>query len=310
MPGTAEPANAAAEPSGYLYSVNCWCLPNNDSIQDIAQSARTGAKAVGLWEGKFRNGEDQAIAEALQAHGVRAGIVMPHHWTILPTPLDPEGYVDWHTKCDAICESIARLAPLNPVSIMVGPGVSGDPDHRLGPVEDVAAGLAQVADTAAEYGLRIAFEPLALRRGAAVATLPETIELLDTVGRDNVEILLDVWHSWPEPDLHVNIQRYAHRFIGVQINDVRDPERSWCDRVLPGAGRNVCTPIVASLIEAGFKGWYDFEVFSDDGRWGNAFEDSLWKLPHEEFLRRGHAAFDRCFAEASRTAALGGTGRA
>ena len=143
-----------------------------------------------------------------------------------------------------------------------------------------------VADAAAKHGLMIAFEPLALRRGAAVSTLPETIEVLDRAGRDNIQILLDVWHSWPEPDLLANLKSCVGRLIGVQINDVRNPERSWCDRVMPGDGRNVCTPIVPALIQAGFTGWYDFEVFSDDGRWGNDFADSLWKLPHGEFVAR------------------------
>jgi sugar phosphate isomerase/epimerase len=280
------------------YAVNAWCLPNNNSLQDIEQSARIGAGAVGLWEGKFRDGEDDAIGEALRRHGIRAGVVMPHHWTILPTPLDPGGYVDWKTKCDGICRSIRRLARFDPIGIMVGPGVSGDPAKRLSP-DHVAESLERIAGVADDCGVRIAFEPLAMRRGAAISTLPETIALIDSVGRRNVDILLDVWHSWPEQNLHQQLRTHVKRLMGVQINDVREPERSWCDRMMPGEGRNVCTPILATLIEAGFTGWYDFEVFSDDGRWGNDFADSLWKLPHDEFLRRGRAAFDRCLDSAN-----------
>jgi sugar phosphate isomerase/epimerase len=280
------------------YAVNAWCLPNNNSLQDIEQSARIGAGAVGLWEGKFRDGEDDAISEAMRRHGVRAGIVMPHHWTILPTPLDPGGYVDWKTKCDGICRSIRRLARFDPVGIMVGPGVSGDPNKRLSP-DHVAESLERIAGVAGDCGVRIAFEPLAMRRGAAISTLRETVALIDAVGHKNVDILLDVWHSWPEQNLHQQLRTHVKRLVGVQINDVRDPERSWCDRVMPGEGRNVCTPILATLIDSGFTGWYDFEVFSDDGRWGNDFSDSLWKLPHDEFLRRGRAAFDRCLDNAN-----------
>jgi sugar phosphate isomerase/epimerase len=288
----------------YKYAVNAWCLPNNNSIEDIEQSAAIGAGAVGIWEGKLRDGEDDAIAEALRRHEIRAGIVMPRHWTILPTPLDPGGYVDWETKREEICQSIRRLARFSPVGIMVGPGVSGNPNKRL-PTDHVSESLATIADVAQECGVRIAFEPLALRRGAAVATLPETVALIDSIGRKNVDILLDTWHSWPEENLHEQIRKNVHRFIGVQVNDVRENERSWCDRVLPGEGRDVCTPIVATLTYAGFTGWYDFEVFSDDGRWGNDFPDSLWKMPHAEFLRRGRAAFDRCFAMAERMIAEG-----
>ena len=130
-----------------------------------------------------------------------------------------------------------------------------------------------VADAAGRHGLSIAFEPLALRRGATVATLPETIDVLDKANRSNIGILLDMWHCWPEENLHARIRQYVDRIMGIQVNDVRDPERSWCDRVFPGEGRDVCTPMLATLIDAGFNGWYDFEVFSDDGRWGNDFPE-------------------------------------
>jgi sugar phosphate isomerase/epimerase len=129
--------------------------------------------------------------------------------------------------------------------------------------------------------------------------------VLDRAGRDNIQILLDVWHSWPEPDLLTNLKSCVGRLIGVPINDVRNRERSWCDRVMPGDGCNVCTPIVAALIQAGFTGWYDFEVFSDDGRWGNDFADSLWKLPHGEFVARGHDAFARVYENGKKMVASG-----
>ena len=41
-----------------------------------------------------------------------------------------------------------------------------------------------------------------------------------------------------------------------------------------------------ALEAAGYDGWYDVELMSDDGTLGNAFEDSLWALPAEELARR------------------------
>jgi sugar phosphate isomerase/epimerase len=296
----------APQRTEYLFAVNAWCMPRNSSLQDIELTARVGAGAIGLWEGKFSDGEDEAIAAALEQHHVRAGIVMPRHWTILPTPLDPGGMrSDWRAKSEGICRSVRRLARFRPLGIMVGPGVSGNPAQRLGPVAHVVEGLKMIADAAGEAGVRIAFEPLALRRGAAVATFPETLEVLDKVGRTNVDILPDLWHSYPEPDFHTHLRANVDRIIALQVNDVRNPERSWCDWVMPGDGINACTPAVAALIDAGYRGWYDFEVFSDDGTWGNNYPDSLWQLPHDEFLRRGFDAFADCFATAKAMAAAG-----
>ena len=40
-----------------------------------------------------------------------------------------------------------------------------------------------------------------------------------------------------------------------------------------------------------FHEWLIVEVFSDDGTFGNAFEDSLWRLPPRELAERGRARF-------------------
>jgi sugar phosphate isomerase/epimerase len=281
-----------------LYGVSEWSTPKNGVFDDIEQIARTGGTDIGLWEAKWKPEEDEAVKEALLQHGLTATMCIPKDWTILPTPLDPKGPKDWRTRVDVICAGIHRLAKYSPVAILVGPGVSGDPAHRAGPVEAVVEGLRVIADAAAEYGLRVGFEPLSLRRGAAVATLPETVAVLDAVDRSNVDILFDVWHSWDEPDVHEHIRAQAHRFIGVQVNDYRQPTRSWCDRVLPGEGRGAAPEIIATLLEANFTGWYDFELMSDDGRWGNAFPDSLWAIPHEQMLARAFDAFQRSYARA------------
>jgi len=245
-----------------LYGVSEWSTPKNGVFDDIEQIARTGGTGIGLWEAKWKPEEDEAVKEALLQHGLTATMCIPKDWTILPTPLDPKGPKDWRTRVDVICAGIHRLAKYSPVAILVGPGVSGD------------------------------------RRGAAVATLPETVAVLDAVDRSNVDILFDVWHSWDEPDVHEHIRAQAHRFIGVQVNDYRQPTRSWCDRVLPGEGRGAAPEIIATLLEANFTGWYDFELMSDDGRWGNAFPDSLWAIPHEQMLARAFDAFQRSYARA------------
>jgi hypothetical protein len=102
--------------------------------------------------------------------------------------------------------------------------------------------------------------------------------------------MFDVFHSWCEPDLHDRIRRYGGRINSVQVCDVRVDERSGHDRELPGRGRGTAAGIIASLLEAGYDGYWELEVFSDDGTYGNDFPDSYWKLPHAEFLAMSKAA--------------------
>ena len=135
------------------------------------------------------------------------------------------------------------------------------------------------------------------------------VEMIDSVGRGNVGIMFDVFHSWCEPDLHDRIRHYGHRINSVQVCDVRVDERSGHDRELPGRGRSTAAGIIASLLEAGYHGYWELEVFSDDGTYGNDFPDSYWKLPHAEFLAMSKAAFDETYAAALRILAerRGGT---
>jgi hypothetical protein len=50
-------------------------------------------------------------------------------------------------------------------------------------------------------------------------------------------------------------------------------------------------PLVYAVEQTGWSGCYDLEIFSDDGKFGDDFDDSLWKLPAEELARRGRARF-------------------
>lgn len=281
------------------YAVNAYSTPHNSAIDDIEQVARTGGRGVGLWEGKFAPGEDAAIAAALAAADVRATYCVPAVHTILPVPFNLPGVPsDPAERIDAICESIPRLAAFDPLAIVIGPGTSGDPANPVGPVSAIAEGMPRIADVAAEHGQTLTFELLAERRGSPLHSLPLIADFLDQVGRPEIGIMFDIFHSWCEPDLHANIRKYGARINSVHVNDIRPEERSGFDRVMPGEGRGVAAEIIASLLEAGYDGWWELEVFSDDGTYGNDFPDSLWKQPHEEFLAAGKRAFDATYAEA------------
>ncbi|HKR17986.1 sugar phosphate isomerase/epimerase [Rhizorhapis sp.] len=290
----------------FKFAVCCWSTPKNTCVEDIEQCAAIGAQGVGLFEQKIAPGQEEEIEEALARHNMKAGIVVPHDWTILPVPLNPQAAsLTWKDLSGNIAASCKRMARFSPVGVLVGPGGHGDPSMMGRPVDEIVEGLKVIADAAGEVGLRIAFEPYARRRGAVIHNLTIAMDVIDRAGRDNVDLFPDVWHYWPEPNVHQELRQYADRIIALQVNDARIQERSWCDRVQPGWGHNKCREMVATLIDAGFDGWYDYEVFSDDGRWGNAWPDSLWAKPHQEFLQEGYDNFARVHSEAKQMLAEG-----
>src|SRR6185437_1062619 len=124
-------------------------------------------------------------------------------------------------------------------------------------------------------------------RATAVAGLRELAAEAERVG---VRLAL-------EPFQAEGIESHAHHFAGVHLNDWRNGTRGWADRVLPGDGVADVPAILAALERAGWDGYYDLEVFSDNGAFGTAYSDSLWDVEPAELVRRGRESFTYCWEE-------------
>ena len=254
-----------------------------------------GVDGIGIWEIKLPADDDRA-REQLAAAGLGCAAAAPAVPSILPLPL-MEGPADPQERIDAVCGSIHRLAPFRPSGVvcLTGPG-----DDR----QTVVEGLRVIGDEAARAGVRVGVEPINRVGGEAwtmITTLAEAAELIEEADRPALGIQFDTWHVWNTPNLVEEIERYSHLFVGVHIADWREPTRSWADRVLPGDGVAGLPAIFGALERAGWDGYYDLEIFSDNGTFGNAWPDSLWELPADELVAAGRDAFQRAWDARIRT---------
>lgn len=258
--------------------------------------AAAGADGIGVWEIKLPDGEDTRALEQLEASGLGSAAAVPAIPSILPLPL-MEGPEEPRERVDAICASLHRLAPFQPSGVvcLTGPGTDRD---------TVVAALRTIGEEAERAGVRVGLEPVNRVGGedwTMISSLPEAVELLEDADRPALGIQFDSWHLWNTPDLVSDIERYADRFVGVHVADWREPTRGWADRVLPGDGVAPLAEILGALERAGWDGYYDLEVFSDNGAFGNAWPDSLWDVETEELARRGKKAFERVWEARIRT---------
>jgi len=281
------------------FAMCSYSTPHNSIYEDVEQSAAVGAAAVGLWEGKFVEGEDEKLLELMESHNIATSTAVPERHSILGIPFDLPGTPkDPAQRTDLICRSVERLAKFKPAVIAVAPGTSGSAETPAGPVEALVPNLRRIADVAEANDVLIGFELLAQRRGNPVYEFPMIVEVIDQVGSPNVGVMFDVFHSWPEPDLLERIHTYAPYINSVQVCDARVEERSGFDRELPGRGRATAGPIIEALLDAGYRSYWEMEVFSDDGTYGNDYPDSYWKMPHVDFIRETKAEFERVYFEA------------
>jgi sugar phosphate isomerase/epimerase len=233
--------------------------------EELAAYSAAGAGAIGILEFRLEAVDD--VRGRLRESGLAASACLPTVGSILPAPLIP-GPHEPEMRVELICASIGRLAELEPACVFFLTGVGDDR-------EVVREGIRRIGEAGARHGVRVALEPIHPSQ-AAVLSFVHTIEdALELIGDAPVGILYDTWH--------LDEVSHADRIYGVHVADRREPTRSDFDRLLPGAGSR---PAVRSLEAAGYDGWFDVEVMSDDGTFGNAFPDSLWDLPIAELARR------------------------
>jgi sugar phosphate isomerase/epimerase len=254
---------------------------------DVRAYAAAGVDGIGVWEIKL---DDSSLAE-FQASGLRSATAVPAVPSVHPLPLLP-GPETVRERVDALLRSLEVLAPYSPPAILCFTG----PGDR----ETAVSGVREIAREAERLGLRLAVEPFQLEgieSWSILNTLGDAAEFVDQVGSPAVGIQFDVWHLWNTPDLLDEIPRYAHLIAGVHVNDWREPTRGWADRVLPGDGAADLPAILAVLEDVGWSGFYDLEIFSDNGAFDSAYPDSLWDLDAVELARRGREAFFNCWSK-------------
>ena len=259
---------------------------------DLRVYREAGAEGIGIWEIKLEEGREDALLAALRASGLESTNAVPAVPSIAPIPIP--GPETLNERIDAYCSGLRRLAPFEPSAVVLLTGAG-----ERGAIVD---GLRRIAAEARGLGLRVALEPYRRHGGeewTIVHTIPEAVELIEDAGvAGDVGILFDVWHLWDTEDLEEQLAREIDRIAGVHVDDVREPTRSFADRLLPGDGLADVPRILALLHGAGWSGFYELEVFSDNGAFGNAFPDSLWDVPAAELARRGREAFLTCWKQA------------
>jgi sugar phosphate isomerase/epimerase len=129
--------------------------------------------------------------------------------------------------------------------------------------EAFAAAAAPVAEHARATGVPFLLEPanMLFAKLGFLHTLRDTVE----VARDSgLAVCLDVQHCWTERGLRETI-RQASGLVGlVQLSDLL-PDRREPYRAVPGDGVIPLERIVAAVLEDGYTGYFDLELYGEEG---------------------------------------------
>jgi len=260
--------------------------------EDAKLYADAGCQGIGVWGFKMEAIGPERALDLMRRHDLRAANCIPELNSIMPYVLSPAP-ADPRQRVEAFLPKMERMARLEPESIVVITGPRGNRSAEEA-TDLCLEGFARIGKAAADLGVTISLEPIHRSVRDVFTTiwdLPGTLEMLRRLDQPSFKILFDTWHLWDTPDVGANLAANIELIGGVHVADWREETRTWADRAFPGEGKLPMLDILHQLDSAGFKGFYDVEIFSDNGQFDAAYPDSLWKLPPEEIVERATRIF-------------------
>lgn len=253
-------------------SINQMTTPRWSLETDLDRYRQAGVPAIGLNWQKFN---DDAVPRDVEA--IRAGSLN----------VSSLGWCGWftggsgQTYRDSMLDArrklrIARQVGADCLVVIPGPQATHIRTHAARLTVDA---LSELCEAAADCSVRIAVQPMhpLFRKGwSFLHTLEETLRLLDRVGCPRAGLCFGTYHLWQEPALTLRIPEALSRIAIVQLSDWRESPRCENDRAMVGEGRIPLRTIIGALEAAGYRGFYEVEVWSRD----------LWKQDHVDLIDR------------------------
>lgn len=130
---------------------------------------------------------------------------------------------------------------------IVKPGV--EPNQAMDWLIDA---LKECTSAANMHGVRLALEPINRYETTLINTVAEGLELIESVGADNLGLLLDTFHmNIEEPNLEQSIRTCGAHIFHFHVAD--------SNRWYPGAGHLDFRSILNTLETTGYSGWISGE---------------------------------------------------
>lgn len=264
--------------------------------RDVERYAAHGASEIEICEFKLPHNDYAAYLETIQGRITPCSVQMNVH-SVFPDSMAarPELPSD---RIESMKRSIHMTAPFVPqgTAFVVITGAPPDKDVRAAFDRTVEA-LKELGETAARYGMRIAFEPLSpvnIHTDTAVWGLDQGLELLERVGAvPSVGLCIDTWNVWQTCNLPAVVAQCADRIFLVQMSDWRRP-RSTADRYSLGTGEIPLAELMRAIRATGYDGAWVVEILSS-----MHLDGSLWKGDLDELLAENRAAFERLWSDSA-----------
>lgn len=255
-----------------LCAVNTATLGHREPLgRTIDRIARAGFGGIAPWRREVEEGDVAQFARQIRA--LDLSVTGYCRSTGLPAATRAE----FNANVEANRAALRDAAVLGArCFVMVAGGIVPGSRDLAGARAQVLDGISMLMETAREYGVPLALEPLHpmyTANRAVLNTIAQATAVCETVDPERsglVGIALDVYHCWWDPDLSASIAAAgnAGRILAYHVCDwLHDTADMLLDRGMMGDGV-IDLPAVRSCVEqAGYEGLIETEIFSAQNWW-------------------------------------------
>jgi len=240
----------------------------------IEKYSRSGVPAITIWEDAIKDHGAKSEGDKLRKSGLK--VVSYARGGFFPDLNESKREENIDRNKRMIEDASLVGAPLMVLVCGADPGQSLQVSR-----EQIRSGIETVLPVAAEFGVKLAIEPLHPMYAdtrSAINTLSAANDLAEYFDSEWIGVAIDVYHLWWDPDLKEQIQRCGRKdnILAFHICDWNVPTQDLLlDRELMGRGCIPVNEISKWVDEAGFEGFREVEIFSN----------RYWKQDQDSFLR-------------------------
>ena len=273
------------------YSLNQATVKYASLAEAIEATKGAGIQSIGVWREPVADIGLDAATRLIADSGLRISSLCRAGFFTAPDGPDRLAALDDNRRA---IEETAALASAGAegsaaVLVLVAGGLPTGSRDLVGARERVRDALGTLEPFAASAGVTLAVEalhPMFAADRAVVSTLGQAIDLAVEAG-PSVGVVVDTYHLWWDPDVLPQIARAGQldRIASYQVCDWLTPLPAdvLLGRGIPGHGHIDFGPLTRAVVDAGYTGDIECEIFNAD----------VWARPYDEVAAETADAFAR-----------------
>ena len=178
--------------------------------------------------------------------------------------VEPKEKEELMVEAERLCDA-AKTINCPTIQLVPFCRLEGRPWNEV--LELTARNIADIADIGKKYSIRFQLEPIAW---SPIHSLSQSIKVIEKAGRENVGMVIDLWHLWAGGETVPNEVTKLDKSIiyGIHFCDGKKhiPYTEWVEKnlrgFLPGEGNIKISEWVDAILATGFDGVWSSELLS------------------------------------------------